>query len=49
VSSFLSELGSFIRVGPARARIEPSCAGLGSDPNSGLRVGLAGLVLIGHL
>jgi hypothetical protein len=45
VSSFLSELGPLIRAGPARARIEPSRAGLGSGPNSGL----AGLLLIGHL
>jgi hypothetical protein len=34
---------------PARARIEPGRAGLGSGPNSGLRAELAGLVLVGHL
>jgi hypothetical protein len=34
---------------PTRARIEPGRAGLGLGPNSGLRAGLAGLVLIGHL
>jgi hypothetical protein len=49
VPSFLSEPNPLIRVGPARARIEPGCAGLGPDPNSGLRAGLAGLVLIGYL
>jgi hypothetical protein len=49
VSSFLSEPGPFIRVGPARAHIEPGRVGLGPDPNNGLRTGLAGLVLIGHL
>jgi hypothetical protein len=47
--SFLSGLGPLIRAGPARARIEPSRAGLEPGPNSGLHDGLAGLVLIGHL
>jgi hypothetical protein len=47
--SFMSEPGPLIRVGSARARIEPGRAGLGPGPNSGLRAGLAGLVLIGHL
>jgi hypothetical protein len=37
VPSFLSEPDPLIR------------AGLGPGPNSGLRAGLAGLVLIGHL
>jgi hypothetical protein len=49
VLSFLSGPGSLIHGGPARARIEPGCAGLGSGLNSGLRAGLMGLVLIGHL
>jgi hypothetical protein len=49
VPSFLSEPGPLICVGPARARIEPGRAVLGSGPNSGLRAGLVGLVLIGHL
>jgi hypothetical protein len=46
VPSFLSEPGSLIRVGPARARIEPGRAGLGPGSNSGLHDGLAGLMLI---
>jgi hypothetical protein len=49
VPSFLSEPGPLIRAGPARARIEPGRAGLGPGPNNGLRAGLTGLVLIGHL
>jgi hypothetical protein len=49
VPSFLSELGPLIRAGPSRTRIEPGCVGLGPSPNSWLRAGLAGLVLIGHL
>jgi hypothetical protein len=49
VPSFLSEPGPLIRVGPAQARIKSSRAGLGPGPNSVLRAGLAGLVLIGHL
>jgi hypothetical protein len=36
VLSFLSELGPLIRVGSARARIEPGRVGLGPGPNSGL-------------
>jgi hypothetical protein len=47
--SFLSEPSPLIRAGPARARIEPGRAGLGPGSNNGLRAGLAGLVLIGHL
>jgi hypothetical protein len=47
--SFLSEPDPFIRARPARARIEPGRAGLEPGPNSELRVGLVGLVLIGHL
>jgi hypothetical protein len=46
VLSFLFEPGPLIRAGPARTCIESGRAGLGSDPNSGLRVGLAKLVLI---
>ena len=49
VPSFLSEPDPLIRVEPARAHIEPGRAGLGPDLNSGLRAGLAGLVLIGLL
>jgi hypothetical protein len=49
VPSLLSKPGPLIRAGLARARIEPGRVGLGSGPNSGLRAGLAGLVLIGHL
>jgi hypothetical protein len=49
VSSFFSEPDPLIRAGPARARIEPGRAGLAPGPNSGLRAGLAGVVLIGHL
>jgi hypothetical protein len=49
VPSFLSEPGPLIRARPARTRIEPGRAGLGPGPNNGLRAGLAGLVLIGHL
>jgi hypothetical protein len=49
VPSFLSELGPLIRAGSARACIEPGRVGLGPCPNSGLRAGLARLVLIGHL
>jgi hypothetical protein len=45
----MSEPGPLIRVGPARARIEPGHAEFEPGPNSGLRAGLAGLVLIGHL
>jgi hypothetical protein len=45
----MSEPGPLIRAGPARARIEPGRAGLGPGLNNGLRAGLAGLVLIGHL
>jgi hypothetical protein len=48
VPSFLFEPGPLIRVGPARARMEPDRAGLGPGLNSGLRVELAGLVLISH-
>jgi hypothetical protein len=47
--SFLSEHGPLIRAGPARARIEPGRAGLEPGSNNGLRAGLAGLMLIGHL
>jgi hypothetical protein len=47
--SFLSETGPLIHAGPARACIEPGRARLGLSPNSGLRVGLADLLLIGHL
>jgi hypothetical protein len=49
VLSFLSEPSPLIRARLARAHIEPGHGGLGSGPNSGLRAGLAGLVLIGHL
>jgi hypothetical protein len=49
VPSLLSELDPLIRAGPAQARIEPGRAELGPDPNNGLRVGLTGLMLIGHL
>jgi hypothetical protein len=49
VPSFLFEPGPLIRAGPAQARIESGRAGLGPGPNNGLRAGLAGLVLIGHL
>jgi hypothetical protein len=49
VPSFLSEPGPLIRAWPARARIELGRAGLGPGPNNGLRAGLTGLVLIGHL
>jgi hypothetical protein len=49
VPSFLSEPGPLIRAGPTRARIEPGRVGLGPSQNNGLRVGLAGLVLIGYL
>jgi hypothetical protein len=49
VPSFLSESGPLIRAEPALARLEPGRAGFGPDPNSGLRGGLVGLVLIGHL
>jgi hypothetical protein len=49
VPSFLSELGPLICAGSGRARIEPGRAGLGPGPNSGLRAGLAGVMLIGHL
>jgi hypothetical protein len=49
VPSFLSEPGPLIRAGLAQARIEPGCVELGPGPNSELRAGLAGLVLIGHL
>jgi hypothetical protein len=49
VPSFLSEPSPLVRAGPAQARIEAGRAGLGPGPNSGLRAGLAGLVLIGHL
>jgi hypothetical protein len=49
VPSFLSEPGPLIHAGPARARIEPGRAGLGTGSNSGLHAELAGLVLIGHL
>jgi hypothetical protein len=49
VPSFLFEPGPLIRAGPAWAHIEPGRAGLGPSPNSELRTGLAGLVLIGHL
>jgi hypothetical protein len=49
VLSFLSEPDPLIRAEPARARIELGYAGLGSGLNSGLRVGLTDLVLIGHL
>jgi hypothetical protein len=47
--SFLSEPSLLIRAGPARARIESGRARLRPGPNSGIRAGLAGLVLIGHL
>jgi hypothetical protein len=47
--SFLSEPGPLIHAGLARAHIKPGRAGLGPGLNSGLRVGLTGLVLIGHL
>jgi hypothetical protein len=49
VLSFLFESGPLIRTEPARVGIEPGRARLGSSPNSGLRAGLAGLVLIGHV
>jgi hypothetical protein len=49
VHSFLSEPDPLIRAGPGRARIEPGYVRLGPGPNSGLRAGLAGLVLIGYL
>jgi hypothetical protein len=49
VLSILSGPNLLICAGPARVRIEPGRAGLGSGPNSGLRAGLTGLVLIGHL
>jgi hypothetical protein len=49
MSSFLSELDPLIRAGPTRIRIEPGRAGLGPGLNSGLRTGLAGLVLVDHL
>jgi hypothetical protein len=49
VPSFLFEPGLLIHAGLAQARIEPGRAGLRPGPNSGLRAGLAGLVLIGHL
>jgi hypothetical protein len=38
-----------LSAGLARVRIEPGRAGLGPGTNSGLRAGLASLVLIGHL
>jgi hypothetical protein len=49
VSSFLSEPVPLIHARPARTRIELDRVGLGPCPNSGLRAGIAGLVLIGHL
>jgi hypothetical protein len=49
VPSFLFEPGPLIHAGSSRARIEPGRAGLGPGLNNGLRAGLAGLVLIGHL
>jgi hypothetical protein len=45
----LSEHDPLIRAGPARGRIEPGRAGLEPGPNNGLRAGLTGVVLIGHL
>lgn len=44
MSSFLFELDPLIRVGLARARIEPDRVRLESGPNSGLRVGLSCLL-----
>jgi hypothetical protein len=49
VPSFLSDPGPLIRADPTRARIEPNRARLGSCPNSRLRTGLTGIMLIGHL
>jgi hypothetical protein len=49
VPNLLYEPGPLICAGPAQARIESGRAGLGPDSNSGLRAGLTGLVLIGHL
>jgi hypothetical protein len=49
VLSFLSGPGPLIYAGSDWAHIEPSRVGLGSNSNSGLRVGLMGLMLIGHL
>jgi hypothetical protein len=49
VPSFLYEPGPFIRARSARARIKPNRVELGSKPNNGLGVELAGLVLISHL
>jgi hypothetical protein len=47
--SFLSESGPLIRVVSVRTRIEPDRARIGPGPNNGFCVGLAGLMLVGHL